>query len=68
MRIGGNIAGGKTNGETWAIRNGFVEFGGACLSNPKNAKARSYPDDKACGSMFTSFSATMSKKIFNKAP
>uniref|UniRef100_A0A7S3P468 VWFD domain-containing protein n=1 Tax=Amphora coffeiformis TaxID=265554 RepID=A0A7S3P468_9STRA len=53
LSVGGNIDGGKTDGETWFPAGASVEFGGACISNPKNKRANSnYPDEKACGSMF----------------
>eukprot|EP00934_Nitzschia_sp_Nitz4_P006094 Nitzschia sp. Nitz4//scaffold85_size83877//127//6296//NITZ4_005215-RA/size83877-snap-gene-0.12-mRNA-1//-1//CDS//3329559095//6084//frame0 len=55
LAVGGNLDGGKTNGQTWFMEGAMVTFGGCCLSDPKNAKADDswpYPDWKACGTMF----------------
>lgn len=52
LYVGGNVDGGKTDGETWFTNGASVWMNGICTSSPENKRAGSYPDDKACGSMF----------------
>jgi len=69
MRVGGNIQGGKTDGETWGMKEGHIEYGGSCTSNPTNKRGgSSYPDELACGSMFLPHGSTMTQKVLDRAP
>ena len=53
MRVGGNIEGGKTDGSTWAMTKGSIQYGGSCTTYPANRGSVSgHPDALACGSLF----------------
>jgi len=46
-----------------------IEYGGSCVSNPRNRRAGSHPDFQACGSMFVGGNGdTISQKALDRAP
>lgn len=69
LQVGGNIDGGKTDGETWSMLGGSIEYGGNCLSTPANARTDgSYPDALACGSLFVATGASLTQTPLDRAP
>jgi choice-of-anchor A domain-containing protein len=76
LQVGGDLDGGKTDGETWLMSGASVEYGGSCISDPRNTRSAPdengfiYPDSRACGSMFVPNvdGASISKKTLDATP
>jgi len=68
MRVGGNIDGGRMSRETWALQDGSIEYGGSCISSPRNTQAGAIPNARACGSLFVFASFNITKKALDRVP
>jgi len=68
MRVGGNLDGGKMDGETWAMEGGSIEYGGSCTPSIQYIRPGGYSPEQSCGSMFVGLNATIKKRTLDRAP
>ena len=47
---------------------GSIEYGGNCISTPRNARQGSYPDALSCGSLFVASGGALTQTPMDKAP